>query len=148
MNAEAVEIYFHIEKPLQYEIKQENLIKKVLLKTIAAENYELECLNFILCTDEYLHKMNVQYLQHDTLTDVITFDNSETAKEIAGDIFISLERVAENANIFETTTEKELRRVILHGTLHLLGYKDKSETEQQMMRQKEDYYLDFFKTLN
>ena len=148
MNEKAIEIYFHIEEPLQYELKQEKLIKKVLLKTIAAENYELECLNFILCNDEYLHRMNVQYLQHDTLTDVITFDNSEIENEIEGDIFISLERVAENAIVFKTTTEEELHRVMLHGTLHLLGYKDKSETEQQIMRQKEDYYLELFKTLN
>ncbi|MGB1204107.1 MAG: rRNA maturation RNase YbeY [Chitinophagales bacterium] len=144
---EAIEIYFHIEEPLKYEIKQKKLIKKVLLETIIAENYELESLNFILCTDEYLHKMNVQYLQHDTLTDVITFDNSETEEEITGDIFISIERVVENATIFETTTEKELHRVILHGTLHLLGYKDKSENEQQMMRQKENFYLRLFKKI-
>ena len=120
---------------------------KVENQTITAENYTLECLNFIFCTDDYLHNMNVQYLEHDTLTDVITFDNSDIETEIEGDIFISIDRVSENATIFDTTTEKELHRVILHGTLHLLGYKDKSETEQQIMRQKEDFYLRFFKTL-
>jgi probable rRNA maturation factor len=126
---------------LVYTLKQKTKIRTWLLQTITAEGYELEELNFILCSDEYLLGINQQYLNHDTYTDVITFDNSEEDKTIVGDIFISLERIQENAKNFKSTTYDELCRVMVHGTLHLLGYKDKSKAEKAMMTQKEDDYL-------
>jgi len=98
---------------------------------------------YVLCNDEYLLKKNIQFLNHNTLTDVITFDYSE-GKIINGDILISNERVVENAKIFEVNYITELHRVMVHGLLHLLGYKDKIEKDADRMREKENYYLNKF----
>ena len=98
---------------------------------------------YVLCNDEYLLKKNIQFLNHNTLTDVITFDYSEK-KIISGDILISTERVVENAKIFNVNYLTELHRVIVHGLLHLLGYKDKIEKDANTMREKENYYLNKF----
>jgi len=98
---------------------------------------------YVLCTDEYLLKKNIQFLNHNTLTDVITFDYSEK-KIISGDILISTERVVENAKIFKVNYLTELQRVMVHGLLHLLGYKDKIEKDANTMREKENYYLNKF----
>ena len=95
---------------------------------------------FLFCNDEYLLKKNIQFLNHNTLTDVITFDYSED-KIISGDILISTERVVENAKIFNANYLSELQRVMVHGLLHLLGYKDKIEKDANTMRKKENYYL-------
>ena len=126
---------------ITYTLKHKTIIKKWIEATIIAEGYKLEELNFILCSDEYLLHINQDFLQHDDYTDVITFDNSEEHKTIVGDIFISLERIKENANTFKSTTLKELCRVIIHGTLHLLGYKDKTKAAKTLMTEKEDFYL-------
>jgi len=126
---------------ITYTLKHKTIIKKWIEATIIAEGYKLEELNFILCSDEYLLHINQDFLQHDDYTDVITFDNSEELKTIVGDIFISLERIKENANTFKSTTLKELCRVIIHGTLHLLGYKDKTKAAKTLMTEKEDFYL-------
>ena len=98
---------------------------------------------YVLCNDEYLLKKNIQFLNHNTLTDVITFDYSED-KIISGDILISTERVVENAKIFNVNYLTELHRVMVHGLLHLLGYKDKIEKDADTMREKENYYLNKF----
>ena len=99
---------------------------------------------YVLCNDEYLLKKNIQFLNHNTLTDVITFDYSDD-KIISGDILISTERVVENAKIFNVNYLTELHRVMVHGLLHLLGYKDKIEKDANTMREKENYYLNKFK---
>jgi len=101
----------------------------------------LKELNYIFCSDAYLLQINQQYLNHDTYTDIITFDNSETEKVITGDIFISIERIRENAAKYNITEADELHRVIIHGALHLLGYKDKTAVTKQKMTEKEDFYL-------
>ena len=98
---------------------------------------------YVLCNDEYLLKKNIQFLNHNTLTDVITFDYSDD-KTISGDILISTERVVENAKIFNVNYLTELHRVMVHGLLHLLGYKDKIEKDADTMREKENYYLNKF----
>ena len=98
---------------------------------------------YVFCNDEYLLKKNIQFLNHNTLTDVITFDYSEK-KIISGDILISTERVVENAKIFNVNYLTELHRVMVHGLLHLLGYKDKIEKDANTMREKENYYLNKF----
>ena len=98
---------------------------------------------YVLCNDEYLLKKNIQFLNHNTLTDVITFDYSQD-EIISGDILISTERVVENAKIFKVHYLTELHRVMVHGLLHLLGYKDKIEKDAKIMRQKENYYLNKF----
>lgn len=108
---------------------------------ISKEGYELNELNFIFCSDEYLHQINIEYLDHDTYTDIITFDNSESSNEIEGDIFISVDRVDDNAKMLDTSFEDELDRVIIHGVLHLLGMKDKTEEEAMAMRKKEEACL-------
>lgn len=126
---------------ITYTLKHKIIIKKWIEATIVAEGYQLEELNFILCSDEYLLRINQDFLQHDDYTDVITFDNSEKLKTIVGDIFISLERIKENALLFKSTTLAELCRVIIHGTLHLLGYKDKTKAAKTLMTEKEDFYL-------
>lgn len=109
--------------------------------TIHAEDFILGDVNFIFCSDKYLHSMNVEYLKHNTLTDIITFDNSEEDELITGDIFISITRVRENAKTFDRPFDEELHRVIIHGVLHLLGYSDKTSSKQKQMRKKEDAYL-------
>ena len=98
-------------------------------------------LNFIFCSDNHLYQMNVDYLNHDTYTDIITFDNSEKVEEVSGDIFISVDRVRENAENLNTSFDDELHRVIIHGVLHLIGFNDKTNEEQQLMTEKEDASL-------
>jgi len=133
-------IYFFSEE-VKYTLKNKIQIRSWIKDTIAAEGYKLGELNFILCSDEYLLAMNQQFLKHDTYTDVITFDNSEEESKIVGDIFISIERIQENATHFKGTVQHELCRVMVHGTLHLLGYKDKGKAAKTLMTEKEDYYL-------
>ena len=129
------------EEDVTLKIKNKLNIKKWLKETIEKEGYKLGELNYIFCSDEYLHQMNVSYLNHDTLTDIITFDNSDVEGKIIGDVFISIDRVTENAKKFDVEFIDELNRVMVHGALHLVGYKDKKKEEQEKMRAKENYYL-------
>lgn len=126
---------------ISYSLPQKLKIKKWVKATIEKEGYQLQELNFIFCSDEYLLSINQQYLNHDTYTDIITFDNSEEEKLIISDIFISIERVKENAKTYKTSTFNEVCRIMIHGTLHLLGYKDKGKAAKTLMTQKEDEYL-------
>lgn len=126
---------------LTYTLKHKTHIRTWLLNAIEAEGYQLDELNFIFCSDEYLLKINQEYLNHDTYTDVITFDNAEEEHQITGDIFISIDRIRENAKAFKTSSYQELCRVMVHGTLHLLGYTDKSKADKKRMTEKEDHYL-------
>jgi rRNA maturation RNase YbeY len=98
-------------------------------------------LSFVFCSDAYLLEINKQYLNHDTFTDIVTFDSSEDEDVIAGDIFISVERIRENASKFSVSEKDELNRVIIHGVLHLCGYYDKKKEDKALMTEKEDYYL-------
>ena len=111
-----------------------------LQKVIALEKKKLGEIIFVFCNDSYLLEKNIQFLKHETLTDVISFDYSEGYK-ISGDIFISIDRVQENAEIFKVRFLNELDRVMVHGLLHLLGYKDKTKEDSKLMRRKEDIYL-------
>lgn len=119
---------------------QEQLIKWVSL-AIEAEGFKPGEINYIFCNDDYLHKINVEFLDHDTLTDIISFDYT-VGKILQGDIYISTERVADNANDFNVTFDNELHRVMIHGVLHYCGYKDKTENEANLMRSKENHYLE------
>lgn len=125
-----------------YTLKGKNAVKKWISETILSEGYQLAELNFIFCSDDYLLRINQDFLQHDYYTDVITFDNSEELKTILGDIFISIDRVRDNAKQNGATTFDELCRIMIHGTLHLLGYKDKSKKDKIDMTAKEDLYLE------
>lgn len=117
--------------------------KKWLEDIILSEQKKLGEINYIFCDDEYLLKINQDYLQHDYYTDIITFDYVK-GKTISGEIFVSLQRISDNASTLSKNYEEELRRVLAHGILHLSGYKDKSEEEEKEMRRKEDFYLDKF----
>tara|TARA_R110001592_G_C13181791_1_gene751011 strand:+ start:5928 stop:6347 length:420 start_codon:yes stop_codon:yes gene_type:complete len=125
---------------IDFEFTNENSCISWLENAIKNEGKIAGELSFVFCDDEYLYKINLEYLNHDTFTDIITFDYTE-ANIIAGDIFISIERVKENATTFNCLFENELSRVIIHGVLHLMGYKDKTEEESTLMRAKEDFYL-------
>lgn len=129
------------EEGISYKLKNKTAVRKWIIETIVAEGYKLDELTYIFCTDEYLLQINQQYLDHDTYTDIITFDNSEEEGIIVGDIFISVERIKENATKFSVTEAQELHRVMIHGALHLLGYKDKSAADKKKMTLKEDQYL-------
>ena len=124
-----------------YNLKGKTAIRKWITETITNEGYALNELNFIFCSDEYLLRVNQDFLQHDYYTDVITFDNSEELKMILGDIFISIDRVKDNARQNKVSTHDELSRIIIHGTLHLLGYRDKTKKAKGEMTAKEDFYL-------
>ncbi len=124
----------------------QKLRRKRWLKQLAAEaGFRIKELNYVFCSDEYLYQMNVDYLNHDTYTDIITFDNSEKAKELEGDIFISVDRVRENAKSVEVEEELELTRVLAHGLLHLMGYKDKAKEEASLMRSKEEEAIELYR---
>lgn len=118
--------------------------KKWLKNTSKSEGYEISDLNYIFCSDEYLLEINKQYLNHDYYTDIITFDNSEEDNVIEGDIYISVERVRENAQTLQGDFDTEMRRVLVHGLLHLVGYDDVTDELKQGMRAKEDEYLTLF----
>ncbi|MDQ7947216.1 MAG: rRNA maturation RNase YbeY [Pedobacter sp.] len=124
-----------------YQLRHKTILKNWITAAIVAEGFQLDQLNFILCSDAYLLRINQDYLQHDDYTDVITFDNSEALKIIVGDIFISIDRIKENAATFNVPFLRELCRVMIHGTLHLLGYKDKAKADKLTMTAKEDEYL-------
>lgn len=110
-------------------------------QTILEENRKEGEINYIFCSDDYLVRLNIDFLDHDTLTDIISFDYS-IGKELHGDIYISVDRVKENASDFKVSFKEELSRVMIHGVLHYCGYKDKSKEEAEVMRSKENYYLD------
>jgi probable rRNA maturation factor len=120
---------------------KEKLKHKAWLNEVAKqEGKKILELSYVFCSDEYLLQINKEYLNHDTLTDIVTFDNSENPKKIEGDIFISIDRVKENGEKLGTS-ETELKRVMVHGLLHLLGYKDKKKEDKALMTEKEDFYI-------
>lgn len=129
-----------------FELTNQDQIQKWVSEIVTDEGYELGDILYIFCDDEFLHKLNVEYLDHDTLTDILSFDYC-LGKQVNGEIYISVERVADNAKDFNTKFEDELHRVIIHGILHFCGYKDKSSTEESTMRIEEDQALARFKSL-
>lgn len=134
-------IQFFTEE-IDYTLKNKGVIRQWIVQTIQAEGFKkTRELNFIFCNDPYLLSINQQYLDHNTYTDIITFDNSEEEEVISGDIFISLERIKENAALFNVTESHELHRVIIHGVLHLCGYLDEKKEDKALMTEKEDFYL-------
>lgn len=127
---------------IDFTIKEKQKVRQWIGATIRAEGFRrVGELSFVLCSDAYLLEINRQYLDHDTFTDIVTFDSSEDEGVIAGDIFISVERTIENARKFNVSERDELHRVIIHGILHLCGYGDKGRQEKALMTQKEDHYL-------
>jgi len=123
-----------------FKLEQEDQVSMWISNIITNEGFDEGEISYIFCDDKYLHKLNVDFLNHDTFTDIISFDNS-LGKQINGDIYISVERVHENATIYKTTFKNELHRVIVHGILHFCGFKDKTELDAKIMRTKEDESL-------
>ncbi|MBW6491466.1 MAG: rRNA maturation RNase YbeY [Lentimicrobium sp.] len=125
---------------ISFRLRNIRVKRSWLLKCIESEGKKTGCLNIVFCSDDYLHTMNLNYLNHDDYTDIITFDYSEK-DAISGDIFISINRVKENSAAYSVNFNTELNRVMVHGVLHLCGYKDKSKKHAQIMRKKEDEKL-------
>lgn len=124
-----------------FNIEDTKALSHWISEIILHENHELGDLTYVFCDDDYLHKLNLQFLNHDTLTDIISFDNS-LGKQIHGEIYISVERVKENARTYQVAFLEELHRVIIHGVLHFCGYKDKTKKQQETMSCKENEALD------
>ncbi len=127
----------------EFQLENEDFFSEWIEQVVLSEEKILGEVNYIFCDDEYLHKINVEYLDHDTLTDIISFDYSE-GNLVQGDIFISIERVADNASDYDVPFNEELKRVMIHGILHYCGYKDKSDSDEKLMRSKEDEKIKMF----
>ena len=138
-------IYFSTEN-IDFELADASRVKKWITAVVDAQGKRVGNLNYLFCDDAYLIGVNQTYLNHDTYTDIITFDYVE-GNVVSGDILISVERVRENAHLFNTPFEQELHRVIIHGVLHLLGQADKSDEDAAEMRRKEESALDLWKTI-
>ena len=126
-----------------FTLYNESIYEDWISRIVDSEGFELGEINYIFCDDDYLHKINVEYLNHDTLTDIISFDYS-VGNILQGDIFISTERVVDNAKDFNVVFDEELKRVMSHGVLHYCGYKDKSAADEALMRSKEDEKIAMF----
>ena len=136
-------VYFFFNKKLA-AFRNRNVLKKHIESIFRRENKELAQLNYIFCSDNELLKINRKYLGHDYYTDIITFDLSDSKTEISGEVYISVDRVKDNAKQLGESINTELARVIFHGALHLCGYRDKSKGEKSLMRKKEDEYLQHY----
>ena len=126
-----------------FELENEAQYEDWISRIIESEGFDEGEINYIFCDDDYLHKINVEYLDHDTLTDIISFDYT-VGNLIQGDIFVSVERVQDNAKDFYVSFEEELKRVLSHGVLHYCGYKDKSPKDEALMRSKEEEKMQMF----
>ncbi len=131
--------YFVEELDEDFELEDEARTFDWIVETLEAETKRLHTISYIFCNDDFLYEMNVEHLQHDDLTDVITFPYQ--ADPVEGEVYISIDRIKENAEKFGVTWQHELRRVMVHGALHLCGYTDKSESDRTAMTQKENFYL-------
>ncbi|PIY12149.1 MAG: rRNA maturation RNase YbeY [Flexibacter sp. CG_4_10_14_3_um_filter_32_15] len=140
MEEKELPINFFSEK-IDFQLENEEKTSNWLQKVANKEGFVIAAINYIFCDDQYLHKINMEYLNHDTYTDIITFDNSEEEQVLEADIFISVERVKENSKELKTIFEQETHRVMVHGLLHLVGYDDHSEEDKQLMREKENQAL-------
>ena len=129
----------YFAEAITFQIDQADSVAQWINLVVEQEQKSIESINFIFCSDEYLHKINLEYLNHDTYTDVITFPYN--ADPVEGDIFISIERIRENAKEYGVSFEDELHRVMVHGTLHLLNYLDKTDEEKKQMTRLENKYL-------
>ena len=129
---------------ISFQLKDKTKLKLWIKSIVNKEKHTLGVLNYIFCSDDELLEINIKHLNHNTFTDIITFDYTED-KKISSDIFISIDRVIENSKKFDTSFENELHRVMIHGVLHLCGYKDKTKSDAELMRKKENWALKLFK---
>jgi len=143
MSTTSSKVQFHFLEGAN-TLTQRTILKGFIDRLFKKEGKRLDNIQYIFCSDDYLLDINRQYLQHDYYTDIITFDLSEPKQPINAEIYVSIDRVKENARDFKTSFKKELHRVIFHGALHLCGYKDKKPKEEALMRKMEDKYLDLY----
>jgi probable rRNA maturation factor len=136
-------VYFHFEVP-RFFFPDRSRLKQFILLLFKKEGTSLDTLHYVFCSDEYLLEINRQFLNHNYYTDIITFPLSASGEPVMADIYISVDRVRENAQLFHTSFKRELHRVIFHGALHLCGYKDKTGPQSKLMREKEEVYLKAF----
>jgi probable rRNA maturation factor len=136
-------VHFHFLKK-DFSLINRSILKVFINGLFKKEKKNLVSLNYIFCSDDYLFEINKTHLSHNFFTDIITFDLSLSKKTIIGEIYISIDRVKENAGIYNSSFKKELHRVIFHGCLHLSGFKDKTSEQSKKMRKKEDEYLTLF----
>lgn len=134
------EIHFFSDD-IKFVLPNKIIVRKWISEVFRQEKKELVCLNYVFCSDACLLELNIKFLNHNSYTDIITFDNSEKSNHIISDVFISVERVRDNSKTFNTPFIEEIHRVMIHGLLHLFGYNDKNRREIETMRKKEDYYL-------
>ncbi len=134
---------FHTVENIKMPFKDKKRYRTWLVSVVEAENKTVDYVNFIFCSDEFLKEINIKYLNHDYYTDIITFPYKE-GDLIQSDIYISLERVAENAQVYGVSIDKELQRVMVHGILHLMGYNDQTDEEVAVMRAKETHFIEHF----
>lgn len=138
--AALAQVHFHfLIKPFFFP--QRNFLKQYLITQFQKEGKAIENINYVFCDDAYLLQINQQYLQHDTYTDIVTFELSPPRQPLLADIYISVERIRENAKLYNAGLQQELLRVIFHGALHLCGYKDKSKSQTALMREQENEWL-------
>jgi len=138
MNPDPIQFF---TEDIEYTLRDKTKIRNSLNRLILDENFQSGPINFIFCSDRFLLKYNEFYLKSNTFTDVITFDFSEEEGYISGDIYISIERIRENAKVFRVNLRNELERVMIHGILHLMGMEDNTEEEKNQMREKENRYM-------
>ena len=134
------------EEEIKSSLTSKRMVKDWIKQIASNKGFKIITLNYIFCTDEYLLDININYLNHDTYTDIVTFDQSEKKTEIEGDIYISIDRVKENAKNQQTEYKEELLRVLAHGLLHLCGYKDKTKSDKAEMRKEENQSLSLYLT--
>lgn len=139
-------IDFHTESEMDFLLRDKEAHRRWISDIIISEGYQLGEILYVFCDDQYLHKLNIEFLNHDTLTDILSFDYG-MGMEVNGEIYISVERVKENAQEFSVPFYDELRRVMIHGILHFMGFKDETPDDELVMRKKEDECLDRFEGL-
>jgi rRNA maturation RNase YbeY len=137
------QVIFHVAD-VSISLKNKRQIKLLIQEIFKLENYRLKKVVYVFCSDEYLLQLNQQHLNHDYFTDTLTFQLSAPKQAIEGEIYISIERIQENAKLYEVPYENELLRVIIHSALHLCGYKDESKRLKNQMHQKENFYIDLY----
>lgn len=143
MSHQAISFHYTDQK---FTFKNRNQVRDLIRQIIRKEKAQLKEIHYIFCSDSYLLRLNQTYLKHNTLTDIITFQYNTHNEPIVSDIYISIERVQDNARDFHVSFQDELLRVIFHGALHLVGYKDKTPKDQIKMREKENFYLHLYKS--
>lgn len=132
--------FFFFEEDRNYRLTQKSAVRDWLQQAVDDHNRGVREVNYIFCSDQHLHSINKRFLRHDTYTDIITFDYAEN-DDLRADVYISIDRARENAATYEVSVVDEVHRLLIHGLLHLLGYADKTSTEQERMRSQEEYYL-------